>query len=52
MTYGAVSAGAPVAAGSLAFTGDHIASLVVLATGLLFMGAALVRATRRRGARP
>lgn len=40
-------------AGSLAFTGDHIASEVILAVGLIFMGASLVRATvRRRPNRP
>jgi hypothetical protein len=32
----------------LALTGDHIASEVVLAIGLIFMGAALVRASVRR----
>lgn len=35
-------------AGTLAFTGDHIASEVILAVGLIFMGASLVRATARR----
>jgi len=34
--------------GPLALTGDHIASQVVLAIGLSFLGAGLVRAARRR----
>ncbi|HUC04149.1 MAG TPA: hypothetical protein VL961_02040 [Acidimicrobiales bacterium] len=52
--YGSVSAGSAAAAGgTLAFTGDHIASEVVLAVGLIFMGAAFVRASvRRRPIRP
>lgn len=40
-------------AAALAFTGAHIASLVVLGVGLLFMGAALIRVSvRRRPHRP
>ena len=51
--YGSISSGTAGTAGTLAFTGDHIASEVVLAVGLIFMGAALVRTSiRRRPHRP
>jgi hypothetical protein len=46
--YGSISSGTAGTAGTLALTGDHIASEVVLAVGLIFMGAALVRASIRR----
>jgi hypothetical protein len=37
----------------LALTGDHIASEIVLAMGLIFLGAAMVRTSvRRRPHRP
>jgi hypothetical protein len=35
-------------AGDLAFTGAHIASEAILAVGLLFLGAGLVKLARRR----
>jgi len=51
--YGTVSGGTAGTAGALAMTGDHIASMVVLAVGLIFMGASLVRVSlRRRPHRP
>ena len=50
-TVGALASGST--AGTLAFTGAHIESEVVLAVGLIFMGATLVRASvRRRPHRP
>jgi hypothetical protein len=51
--YGSVSGGTIGSAGTLAMSGDHIASEIVLAVGLIFMGATLVRASiRRRPHRP
>jgi|HubBroStandDraft_1064217.scaffolds.fasta_scaffold86924_2 hypothetical protein len=51
--YGTAGGTTASGAGALAFTGDHIASMVVLAVGLIFMGAALVRTSlRRRPHRP
>jgi len=51
--YGTASAGTAGSAGALAMTGAHIESEIVLALGLIFMGAALVRASiRRRPHRP
>jgi hypothetical protein len=53
--YGTTStaAGTTAAAGSLAFTGAHIASLIVLGLGLLFVGASLLRlAIKRRPYHP
>lgn len=51
--YGTAGGGAAGAAGALAYTGDHIASEVVLAVGLIFMGTTLVRTSvRRRPHRP
>jgi hypothetical protein len=47
----AVAAGSGTA-GSLAFTGFHTVGFVVLAIGLLFLGAALVRFARVRRLRP
>jgi hypothetical protein len=52
MTYGPAATGAATATTSLAFTGDHIASMIVFALGMAFMGGALLRATRRRVHRP
>ena len=45
---GAVTTAAGSAASSLAFTGDHIASEAILAAGLIFLGAGLIKAARRR----
>jgi hypothetical protein len=51
--YGSITSGTAGTAGTLAFTGDHIAAEVVLAVGLIFMGGTLVRASvRRRPHRP
>jgi hypothetical protein len=51
--YGTVSTGTAGTAGTLAMTGSHIAAEVVLAVGLIFMGASMVRASvRRRPHRP
>ena len=47
VTAGAVTT-AGGAASSLAFTGANIASEAVLAAGLIFLGAGLVKAARRR----
>jgi hypothetical protein len=46
--YGSASAGTAGTAGTLALTGAHIASMVVLAIGLMFVGATMVRASVRR----
>jgi len=46
--YGSVSTGTAGTAGTLALTGSHIAAMVVLAVGLIFMGATLVRTSVRR----
>jgi len=48
VTAGAVTAVAGSTASNLAFTGDHIASEAVLAAGLIFLGAGLIKAARRR----
>lgn len=47
----AVAAGSGTA-GSLAFTGFHTVGFVVLAIGLLFVGAALLRVARIRRLHP
>jgi hypothetical protein len=46
--YGSVSAGTVGTAGTLAFTGAHIASEIILAIGLIFVGATMVRVSVRR----
>jgi hypothetical protein len=48
VTAGAVTTAAGGAASNLAFTGANIASEAVLAAGLIFLGAGLVKAARRR----
>ncbi len=48
VTAGAVTTAAGGAASSLAFTGDHIGSEAILAAGLIFLGAGLIKAARRR----
>jgi hypothetical protein len=51
--YGTASTATAGSAGTLAFTGDHIAAEIVLAVGLIFMGSAFVRASiRHRPHRP
>jgi hypothetical protein len=51
--YGQTTVGTTAVAGTLAYTGEHVAAMVILGTTLIFMGGTLVRATRhRRHSRP